>query len=159
MGNSPPVRMLEIELQHATDWQSAPSRDDFQRWSAAAVVLADAELLIRIVDRDESADLNSRYRGKEGATNVLSFPFIVPEGVVTELLGDLVLCAPLVEEEAAAQGKPTDAHWAHLTVHGVLHLQGYDHQSPAEAEIMEAKEVAILAQLGYPNPYEEPAGA
>jgi probable rRNA maturation factor len=151
--------MLELELQHATDCESAPSRDDFQRWSAAAVALADAELLIRIVDRDESADLNSRYRGKAGATNVLSFPFIVPEGVVTELLGDLVLCAPLVEEEAAVQGKPTEAHWAHLTVHGVLHLQGYDHQSPAEAEIMEAKEVAILAQLGYPNPYEEPPGA
>ncbi|MGY6216324.1 rRNA maturation RNase YbeY [Methylolobus aquaticus] len=151
--------MLELELQLATDCQSVPSREDFQRWSAAAVAQADAELVIRVVDRDESADLNSRYRGKAGATNVLSFPFNVPEGVVTELLGDLVLCAPLVAEEAAAQGKTMEAHWAHLTIHGVLHVQGYDHQSPDEAEIMEAKEVAILAQLGYPNPYEELAGA
>jgi probable rRNA maturation factor len=150
--------MLELELQLATDCQSAPSREDFQRWSAPAVMRPKAELLIRIVDRDESADLNSRYRGRAGATNVLSFPFIVPEGVVTELLGDLVLCAPLVEEEAMTQGKPSEAHWAHLTVHGVLHLQGYDHQSPAETEVMEAMEVAILAQLGYPNPYEERAG-
>ena len=151
--------MLELELQLATDCESVPSREDFQRWSEPAVAQADAELVIRVVDRDESADLNSRYRGKAGATNVLSFPFTVPEGVVTELLGDLVLCAPLVEEEAAAQGKTMEAHWAHLTIHGVLHLQGYDHQSPDEAEIMEAKEVAILAQLGYPNPYEELAGA
>jgi len=151
--------MLELELQLATDCESVPSREDFQRWTAPAVAQADAELVIRVVDRDESADLNSRYRGKAGATNVLSFPFTVPEGVVTELLGDLVLCAPLVEEEAAAQGKTMEAHWAHLTIHGVLHLQGYDHQSPDEAEIMEAKEVAILAQLGYPNPYEEVAGA
>ncbi|WP_139558627.1 rRNA maturation RNase YbeY [Methylotetracoccus oryzae] len=151
--------MLELELQLATDCESVPSREDFQRWSEQAVAQADAELVIRVVDRDESADLNSRYRGKAGATNVLSFPFTVPAGVVTELLGDLVLCAPLVEEEAAAQGKTMEAHWAHLTIHGVLHLQGYDHQSPDEAEIMEAKEVAILAQLGYPNPYEELAGA
>ncbi|RYU57810.1 rRNA maturation RNase YbeY [Methylolobus aquaticus] len=151
--------MLELELQLATDCESVPSREDFQRWSTPAVAQADAELVIRVVDRDESADMNSRYRGKAGATNVLSFPFTVPEGVVTELLGDLVICAPLVEEEAAAQGKTMEAHWAHLTIHGVLHLQGYDHQSPDEAEIMEAKEVAILAQLGYPNPYEEVAGA
>ena len=150
-------RMLEIVVQTATACDGLPSQEDFERWSAAALEGGggDAELLIRIVDEAESAELNARYRGKRGPTNVLSFPFHVPEGVITELLGDVVICAPVVEAEASAQRKPIEAHWAHLTVHGVLHLQGYDHQSDSEAELMEAREVMILDRLGYPNPYED----
>lgn len=159
MGTAKPAPMLELEVQAATDSPDLPSHEDFRRWAAAAVTRTEAELLVRIVDVEESAELNVRYRDKQGPTNVLSFPFVVPPGVTSELLGDLVICAPLVRQEAEAQGKATQAHWAHLTVHGVLHLQGYDHQTDAEAAIMEAEEIAILGKLGYPNPYEDSASA
>lgn len=112
------------------------------------------EVLIRIVDADEGAALNERYRGKRGPTNVLSFPFAVPSGIPNRLLGDLVICAPVVEREACEQGKSAEAHWAHMVVHGMLHLQGYDHVEEREAEIMEAREVEILSRLGVENPYE-----
>jgi len=149
--------MLDLEVQRASVCLQLPADDEFLRWASAAA--PDAELLIRIVDREESAQLNERYRGKHGATNVLSFPFVVPQGVATELLGDLVICAPVVLDEATTQGKPAEAHWAHLTVHGVLHLQGFDHQSQAEADVMEAEEIAILSRLGYANPYEDASSA
>ena len=113
-----------------------------------------AELSIRIVDEAESADLNHTYRHKSGPTNVLSFPCEVPDGVPLDLLGDLVICAPVVAREAQAQGKASEAHWAHMVIHGVLHLRGYDHIDTAEAERMEALEIDILSRLGYPNPYE-----
>ena len=117
----------------------------------------DAELSLRLVDEDEGQELNRRYRGKDRATNVLSFP----AGNLGDLrpmpLGDLVICAPLVAREAAEQGKTLDAHWAHLCVHGALHLLGYDHQAAAGAKEMEGLEVAILARLGYQDPYRAEA--
>jgi probable rRNA maturation factor len=106
-----------------------------------------------VVDEAESATLNAQYRGKQGPTNVLSFGFDSPPGVDVPLLGDLVICAPVVVREALEQGKPGQAHWAHMTIHGVLHLLGYDHQTPEQAQIMEALEIAALADLGYADPY------
>lgn len=150
-----------LDLQIETDAPLLPSAADFRRWAAAALDGAgfgDAcEMSVRIVGIAESAALNAGYRQRSGPTNVLSFPFETPPGVVldAELLGDLVLCAPLVVREAGEQRKPEAAHWAHLTVHGTLHLLGYDHLDDAEAEAMEALEIRILAALGYPNPYAD----
>ena len=105
------------------------------------------------MDEAESRQLNRDYRGKDSPTNVLSFPFEAPPQVASPLLGDLVICAPVVADEARDQGKPLLAHWAHMVVHGVLHLQGYDHQTDAEAERMEEIECRILQNLHFPNPY------
>ena len=102
-----------------------------------------------------TTNFNQTYRNKSGPTNVLSFPCELPEGVPNDWLGDLVICSAVVEREALEQGKSPAAHWAHMVVHGLLHLQGYDHVEESEAEVMEAKEIAILERLGYPNPYEE----
>ena len=114
------------------------------------------ELSLRLVDEAESADLNQRYRGKAGPTNVLSFPFEPPPGIKgPRYLGDLVICVPVVAREAAEQGKAPEAHWAHLVVHGVLHLLGYDHLDEAEAQAMEALETRLLANLGFPPPYAD----
>ena len=113
----------------------------------------DQSILIRIVDRPESADLNLRYRNKTGPTNILSFPFEVPPGVPGNHLGDIVICAPLVSSEALEQSKLVLHHWMHLLVHGVLHLQGFDHNEPQEAEEMESIEIKLLDRLGIPNPY------
>jgi len=132
-----------------------PSAADFRRWAAAALGEAHggAELTVRVVGESEARALNRDYRGKDYATNVLSFPVELPPGVTLPLVGDLVLCAPVVAREAAGQGKPPAAHWAHLTIHGVLHLLGYDHMTEAQAGEMEALEREILAGLGYPDPY------
>lgn len=133
-----------------------PEVELFQRWAEAAGPegQAEAELAIRIVDEAESAALNQTYRHKSGPTNVLSFPCEVLPGIPNALLGDLVICAPVVEREAREQGKPPVAHWAHMVIHGVLHLRGYDHQDETEAERMETLEVEILARFDYSNPYE-----
>jgi probable rRNA maturation factor len=117
------------------------------------------EVTIRIVDAAEGAELNRRFRDRDGPTNVLSFPFSPPPGLpdgAAGLLGDLVICAPVVVAEAADQHKGLDAHWAHMVVHGLLHLLGYDHLLPADAVTMEALEIAILADLGFSSPYEDP---
>ena len=111
------------------------------------------ELLIRLVGYEESRSLNSRYRNIDKATNVLSFSADLPAEVELCLLGDIVICAPLVASEAADQGKPLKSHWAHLTIHGVLHLLGYDHLGDEEATQMEALEIGILGALGFLNPY------
>jgi len=136
---------------------SVPGEKAFQRWVGAALAGADrkgdAEIALRVVDEAEMAALNKRFRGRRGPTNVLSFPADLPPGLGLPLLGDLVLCAPLVEREAGEQGKAVAAHWAHLAVHGTLHLLGYDHQAPAEAAAMEALETDILGSLGLPCPY------
>jgi probable rRNA maturation factor len=145
--------MIRLELQNASTAQALPHAAQFQRWADAAAGAEPAEIVIRIVDEAESADLNGTYRQKQGPTNVLSFPFEVPPGVPNECLGDLVICAAVVEREAAEQGKSAAAHWAHMVVHGLLHLRGYDHIEEAEAAEMEAAEVAILAQLGFSDPY------
>ena len=148
--------MIELDLQIATDAADLPSEAQFRHWVEKALDgrRAEAELTIRIVDDAESAELNETYRGKQGPTNVLSFPFEAPPGVELPLLGDIVICAPKVAREAIEQGKPLQAHWAHLTLHGCLHLLGYDHIEPEEAEAMEALETELLAALGYANPYE-----
>lgn len=132
-----------------------PTRKQFQRWVAAALngQRDAAEVSIRIVGEAEGAELNRTWRHKDYATNVLSFPAELPPGIRSPLLGDLVICAPVVIREAAQQGKSPEAHWAHLVVHGTLHLLGYDHETGAEAEAMEALETRMLAGLGYPDPY------
>lgn len=147
---------IDLDLQIAVDDTAGlPSEAQFQQWVAAALAGHGdaAELTLRIVDDAEGAALNETYRGKQGPTNVLSFPFEAPPGVSLPLLGDIVICAPQVAREAVEQGKPPQAHWAHLTLHGCLHLLGYDHIDAAEAEEMEALETELLAALGYPNPY------
>ena len=147
---------VQIDLQICTGLDGIPSEQAFQTWIAAACLseLPDLEQTIRIVDEVECAELNLQYRGKHGPTNVLSFPGD-SEHLDYQYLGDLVLCAPVVEREAKEQGKETEAHWAHLVVHGMLHLQGFDHLDDAEAAEMEALEIKILSTLGYGNPYND----
>ena len=145
---------IEVDVQYAVDADGLPGTEDFHAWAVAALeARSDAELTVRVVDRDESRQLNGRYRGKDAPTNVLSFPADLPSGVDLPLLGDIVICAPLVAAEAAAQGRDLRAHWAHLTVHGVLHLLGHDHQSDTEAAAMEALETRILEGLGFADPW------
>ncbi|MEI7839792.1 MAG: rRNA maturation RNase YbeY [Methylococcaceae bacterium] len=150
-----------IEVQRICATASQPSKEELKSWVNAVLANLDeeCELVIRIVDETESAELNEAYRHKKGATNVLSFPFEKPEGIdlVLTLLGDLVICAPVLEREAAEQQKPLHHHWAHIVIHGTLHLLGYDHIDDAEAEEMEAKEIALLHTLLIPNPYEDGA--
>lgn len=132
-----------------------PDELRLRHWALAALAgrRDRGELSIRVVDEAESAVLNSRYRHKQGPTNVLSFPTELPTGVPLAPLGDLVICAPVVRREAREQGKSEEAHWAHMVVHGCLHLLGYDHVTDAQAREMEPLELVILAGLGYPDPY------
>jgi len=152
---------LELEVQRVSEAAELPTDPDLRHWAAAALAgqRAPVALVIRIVDEAESAALNRDYRHREGPTNVLSFPFVAPPPVPSPLLGDLVICAPLVVREADEQGKALPAHWAHLVVHGVLHLLGHDHLNEPDAERMEALERRILAGLGYPDPYAPGAPA
>lgn len=153
--------MIEIDLQNACEAE-IPARENLQNWAQSALV-GDAknqnwEMALRVVDAKEGQEINRDYRGKDYATNVLSFEFELPPGLVVEdmempYLGDLVICAPVVVAEAREQNKDLTAHWAHLLVHGVLHLQGYDHLTDEEAAEMEALEIEILAKLGFENPY------
>lgn len=147
---------LQLEVQRVVEDDGIPGAMQFQSWAEAALNgrLDQAELVVRIVDREESRQLNREYRGKDKPTNVLSFPFEAPAVLESDLLGDLVICAPVVTEEALAQDKLPQAHWAHLLVHGVLHLLGFDHINEQEAEVMEGLEVAILESLGFPDPYQ-----
>lgn len=144
-----------LDLQLASSASELPDVTQFQRWLQAAILpfQDEAEVTIRIVDEQESQQLNLQYRGKDKATNVLSFPFQCPPGIELPLLGDLVICAGVVRAEAAEQNKPLAAHWAHMVVHGCLHLLGFDHINDADAEQMEAEEIQILQQLGISNPY------
>lgn len=150
--------MLDLDLQIALDMPGLPTGSEVRLWAETALAEADdrqdTELTVRIVNEAESAALNESYRRKQGPTNVLSFPFEAPPHVESILLGDIVLCAPVVLREAVAQGKPPAAHWAHLVAHGVLHLLGYDHDEE-HAETMESLEIRILAKLGYADPYLE----
>lgn len=143
-----------VDLQLASTATDIPAAEDFERWAAAALQQAQGELTIRIVDRPESQRLNRDYRGRDKPTNVLSFPFEGPDHLPSDYLGDLLICAPVVTAEASEQGKSTISHWAHMVIHGMLHLQGYDHQSDVQAEEMERLERQILVRLGYPDPYE-----
>jgi len=149
---------LELDLQNASTATDLPQYEQFCCWVEAALAgrRARAQLGIRLVDESEGADLNRRFRGRGGATNVLSFPFEPLPGLADcDLIGDLAICAPLVGREAREQGKTLEAHWAHLSVHGVLHLLGFDHQNTIEASEMERLERDILCGLGFPAPYEE----
>ncbi|KAJ9433847.1 MULTISPECIES: rRNA maturation RNase YbeY [Pantoea] len=146
--------ILDLQLACA-DENHLPAESDFQRWLEAAVTpfQPESEVTIRLVDEAESNELNLTYRGKDKPTNVLSFPFEAPPGIELPLLGDLIICRQVVEQEAAEQGKTVEAHWAHMVVHGTLHLLGYDHIEDEEAEEMEALETEIMLALGYPDPY------
>jgi probable rRNA maturation factor len=154
---------LRLSIGYAAPRKGVPAPASFRRWVEAALRGAKhrkaAELSLRIVDSEEGRALNRDYRGKDYATNVLSFPAELPPGVKLPLLGDLAICAPVVAREAAEQGKHPRDHWAHMTVHGVLHLLGYDHMEEAEAEAMEALEARILAGLGIADPYASEHGA
>lgn len=145
---------LNLSVQYACNREGLPLRADFVRWARAALV-GGGEITIRLVDPDEGQELNAEYRGKDYATNVLSFPYDT-EPVV---MGDLVICPSVVAREAAEQNKPLAAHYAHLTVHGMLHLQGWDHENDEEAQQMEDQEREILAALGYPDPYQDSPAA
>lgn len=145
-----------VDVQQVVE-ADVPTEQQFHLWASTALaeIAEDCELSIRLVSEAESAELNSTYRGKDTPTNVLSFPFESPVPLTPRLLGDLVLCVAVVEREATEQNKTVEAHWAHLLVHGCLHLLGYDHLEDDEAEQMEALEVQILQQLGIGNPYIE----
>jgi probable rRNA maturation factor len=145
---------LSLSVQYACSDESLPSRPQVRRWVKKALEGGSAEVTVRFVDAEEGQLLNRDYRDKDYATNVLSFPYLPNP----EMAGDLVLCLPVVMKEAEEQQKPLEAHFAHLIVHGMLHLQGYDHEpskagDESDAEIMEAREREILAALGYPDPY------
>lgn len=148
---------LEIHVQDVSSCESVPSPESLKTWVRCA--LGDDRrgvLTVRIVDEPEGADLNERYRHVQGATNVLAFP--VDESVLPPLdelpvVGDLVICAPVVEREASAQGKSPQAHWAHISIHGALHMAGLHHNRDAEARVMEAREIELLESLGFGNPY------
>jgi probable rRNA maturation factor len=146
---------LDVCVSYGLPRAGLPAAVSFRRWATAAAEgrIRRADLAIRLVDTKEGRALNRHYRGKDYATNVLSFPVELPEGVNLPLLGDLVICAPVVAREAAEQGKPLAAHYAHLTIHGVLHLLGLDHEDRREAEAMEQIEREILASLDLPDPY------
>ncbi|WP_185234907.1 rRNA maturation RNase YbeY [Teredinibacter franksiae] len=163
------MERVSLDLDNASSIadKDLPSPEDFERWlipclaperfssTLAPVEKNNPSLSIRIVNETESQTLNNQYRGKNSATNVLSFPCDLPPEVELELLGDLVICAQVVAREAQEQGKSITAHWAHMTVHGCLHLLGFDHIEDSDAEIMETLETAILKALDFPAPYEQ----
>jgi len=154
---------LWIDLQN-TLTEPIPSIEQMQLWAETAIradalyrqesIAEELEFTIRVVDQEEIRELNHQYRNKDKATNVLSFPFQAPEYVELPLLGDLVICREVVEREAREQNKSSEAHWAHIVIHGVLHLLDYDHIVEPEAELMEGLETTIMQELGFENPYE-----
>lgn len=150
-----------VVVQRSTKALSTPADEEFERWTRCALAgkRQQAEVVIRLVDRQEARLFNLQYRHKNYATNVLSFPVEIPEGIPADVagsvLGDLLICAPVVAEEAKNQGKHEVDHWAHLSIHGILHLLGYDHEVESEAAIMEALEVEVLKELGISDPYSD----
>lgn len=146
--------ILDLQLA-CEDATGLPEEVQFQTWLNAVIsqFQEEAEVTVRLVDIAESNELNLTYRGKDKPTNVLSFPFEAPPGIELPLLGDLVICRQVVEQEAVEQEKPLEAHWAHMVIHGSLHLLGYDHIEDDEAEEMEALETEIMLALGYADPY------
>ncbi len=146
----------EISIQVATDDDEVPPPQQLRRWATAALMhdKQPAEVCIRIVDQQESQHLNQTYRQKPYPTNVLSFPAALPDDIDSSLLGDVAICATIVKQEAMEQHKAIEAHWCHMVVHGLLHLQGFDHCNDDEAAIMEALETKILTGLAYPPPYD-----
>ncbi|MFI4957219.1 MAG: rRNA maturation RNase YbeY [Gammaproteobacteria bacterium] len=154
---------IEIDIQIASEFKPLPSEEQLTRWATAVLEQQQhpGSLTLRIVDEAEITELNHHYRGKQKPTNVLSFPMEAPSeeelallGESDALLGDIIICAPIVAAEATAQGKTVEAHFAHMVVHGTLHLLGYDHVTPALADIMEPLEIEILSSMQFANPYE-----
>lgn len=148
---------IEVELQIASQAKTLPHPSQVREWVSVALwnQIETAELVIRVVDKEESAELNAQFRNKTGPTNVLSFPYEPTPGVASRYLGDIVICADVVETEANTYQKPILAVWAHMVVHGTLHLLGYDHEDEEEAQQMESLETEILIKLGFPPPYGE----
>ena len=148
---------LDLDLQIAVDAKKLPTQTQFESWVRVAVGLTmpEVELTIRLVESTESQQLNYTYRGKDKPTNVLSFPFEAPAEIDLPLLGDLIICVDVVEKEALEQNKSLEAHWAHMVIHGCLHLLGYDHIIDEEAEEMESLETQLLEHLGFSDPYKE----
>jgi probable rRNA maturation factor len=149
---------IDLEFQNASASEAVPDPDTFETWLSVPLAgIGDVSLAMRVVDRQEMQTLNSRYRGQDRPTNVLSFPSDLPPEVKKELewapLGDIVMCAAVVEAEAEEQDKPVFNHWAHLTIHGLLHLLGHDHQDENQAQAMESLEIAYLSSLGISDPY------
>jgi probable rRNA maturation factor len=145
-----PAQRLSLAVQYAVHDPGLPSRPQVRRWVSACKA-GTVRVTVRFVDAEEGRGLNARYRGKDYATNVLSFPYAPPPA----LEGDLVVCADVVRREAQEQGKAPEAHFAHLIVHGMLHLEGFDHENEADAARMEVREQQIMARLGFPDPYGE----
>lgn len=147
--------ILRLETQRVLKAQGVPSDAELRQWTEAALGerVDKAELVIRIVDEAESQTLNREYRGVDRPTNVLSFPSELPTEVESDLLGDLVISAPVVQREANEQDKPLQAHWAHMVIHGVLHLIGFEHETDRQAHEMETLERSLLEGLGFPDPY------
>ncbi|HWV13802.1 MAG TPA: rRNA maturation RNase YbeY [Cellvibrio sp.] len=148
----------QIDIEINSTSSDIPSAENIELWIGAALKsdeLVDAEVSVYIVDEEESQSLNAQYRGKDKSTNVLSFPADIPEAVGIPLLGDLVVCAPVITREALEQGKTLEAHWAHMLVHGTLHLLGYDHIEDDDAEAMESLETHLITKLDFPAPYAE----
>ncbi len=150
--------MYDITVQRVVAGPSLPTTAKLKLWATTALTnkIPAAELTIRIVDKAEITTLNSTYRHKHTPTNVLSFPFDMPEECADECftLGDIIICADVIFEEALLQQKTLEAHWAHMVVHGILHLLGYDHENETDAEKMESEEINILRKLGFSNPYQ-----
>ena len=147
---------ITLDLQIATKVKEGlPTEADFSLWLSGVLnqFQPDAEVTVRIVNEDEIQALNQQYRDKKGTTNIISFPFEAPENIEIDLLGDLVICRHVVESEAKEQNKPVLTHWAHMIVHGTLHLLGYDHIQDDDADEMESLEIEIMQSMGYPNPY------
>ena len=146
---------IVVDVDNACNAEGVPDETRFVQWATAALdgLRTRAEIAVRIVDEAESAELNAQYRQKHYATNVLSFPSELPEDCEPPLLGDLAICAAVVAREAGEQGKSPEAHWAHMVIHGTLHLLGFDHIDDGDADIMESREIAVLQTLGFANPY------
>ncbi|MFL0800098.1 MAG: rRNA maturation RNase YbeY [Agarilytica sp.] len=151
--------MINADIQIASDCTSTPNKADIVLWIETTLkaidITDDKEISVRIIDESESQQLNHQYRQIDKPTNVLSFPCELPEEVDIPLLGDLAICSPIVAREAQEQTKTPESHWAHMVVHGTLHLLGFDHIEDSEAEHMEGIETSILTSLGYPAPYEQ----
>lgn len=150
--------MHQITIQYVSDRKLAPAKAQINKWALQALSgrTSKTDVTIRIVETDEMTELNSAYRRKAGPTNVLSFPAELPVEVADEypILGDIIICAEVVNREAVEQHKTPQSHWAHMVVHGIFHLLGYDHEKDDEAEIMEQLEIEVMQELGFANPYE-----
>lgn len=150
------MSQITVDIQHATTFTPLPSDADITRWGQHAVthLHRDVEITVRLVDEPEIQRLNATYRGKDKPTNVLSFPVDLPPGIQDDLLGDIVICPAIVMAEATMQHKSYDSHFAHMIIHGCLHLMGFDHVTAEQANIMEPKEIELMAALQFPNPYQ-----